>query len=93
MKNTKSFKEKVLTIVEKILPGSTLTYAQVAHLAGNDKAARAVGAILRKNYNPLIPCHRVIRTDGSMAGYNRGGPQRKKQLLEAEKLKILSSTF
>ncbi len=67
-----SFKEKVHAIVKKIPAGKTLTYKQVAKLAGRPNASRAVGTILSKNYNPAIPCHRVIRSDGKMGGYNRG---------------------
>ena len=67
-----SFKEKVYKIVSRIPKGKILTYKQVAALAGNPGASRAVGNILSKNYDPKIPCHRVIRTDGKMGGYNRG---------------------
>ncbi len=49
-----------------------MTYRDVVVLAGHPKAARAVGAILRKNFDPNISCHRVIRTDGTLGGYNRG---------------------
>ena len=48
-----------------------MTY-KVAEKAGNLRAYRAVGNILHQNYNPQIPCHRVIRSDGSIGGYNRG---------------------
>lgn len=81
-----TFKEKVLALVKNIPAGTTLTYKQVAIQAGNSKAARAVGAILRINYNPEIPCHRVIRSDGAMGGYNRGGIEQKMKLLDQERL-------
>lgn len=68
----KSFAEKVLAVVAKIPSGNTLTYKQVAVRAGSPGAFRAVGSILNKNYNPRIPCHRVIRSDGKIGGYNRG---------------------
>ncbi len=68
----KTFKEKVLKIVSKIPKGKTLSYKKVAELAENPKAYRAVGNILRKNYNPRILCHRVIRFNGKIGGYNRG---------------------
>lgn len=68
----KNFKEKVLDIVSKIPKGETLSYKEVAKLAGKPKAYRAVGNILNKNYDPKIPCHRVIRSNGSLGGYNRG---------------------
>ncbi|MEY2641114.1 MAG: hypothetical protein RL150_507, partial [Candidatus Parcubacteria bacterium] len=51
--------------------------------AGNPRAARAVGNILNKNYNPEIPCHRVIRSDGTTGGYNRGAGK-KAALLASE---------
>jgi methylated-DNA-[protein]-cysteine S-methyltransferase len=69
----KSFSDKVRDIVRKIPKGKTMTYKEVAARAGNPKAARAVGAVMRTNYDPSIPCHRVIASDGSMGGYNRGG--------------------
>ena len=67
-----SFKEKVLKIVAKIPKGKTMSYKEVAKLAGSPRAYRAVGNILNKNYNPEIPCHRVIRSNGSPGGYRRG---------------------
>ncbi|HOK34662.1 MAG TPA: MGMT family protein [Candidatus Paceibacterota bacterium] len=73
----KTFKEKVLVIVKAIPRGKTMTYKEVAEKAGNLRAYRAVGNILHQNYNPQIPCHRVIRSDGSIGGYNRG---RKKKI-------------
>ncbi len=79
-----SFKEKVLVIVRKIPKGKVSTYKEVAQKAGNPEAYRAVGNILSKNYNPEIPCHRVICSDGKLGGYNRGAKQ-KKILLEKEK--------
>jgi methylated-DNA-[protein]-cysteine S-methyltransferase len=61
----KTFAEKVRTIVRKIPKGKTMTYKEVATKAGNPKAARAVGAVMRSNYEPSIPCHRVIASDGT----------------------------
>lgn len=75
-----SFTEKVYKVVNKIPKGKVLTYKQVAEKAGNVNASRAVGNILNKNYNPAIPCHRVIRTDGKFGGYNRGVTAKKKVL-------------
>ena len=68
----KSFKERVLEVTKKIPKGKTLTYKEVAKKAGNINASRAAGNILSKNYDKNIPCHRVIRSDGDMGGYNRG---------------------
>lgn len=67
-----SFRKKVLEVVSRIPRGRVMTYKQVAKLAGSPKAYRAVGNILSKNYKPEIPCHRVIRADGTVGGYNRG---------------------
>lgn len=80
-----NFKTKVLCIVKSIPRGKVLTYKQVARLAGRPKAWRAVGNILNKNKDPNIPCHRVIRSDGKIGGYNRG-VNRKLQLLIDERV-------
>jgi methylated-DNA-[protein]-cysteine S-methyltransferase len=77
----KTFTEKVRAIVRKIPKGKTMTYKEVATKAGNPKAARAVGAMMRSNYDPSIPCHRVIASDGTMRGYNRSGIERKQNML------------
>ena len=79
-----SFAQKVLTIVRSIPRGATLTYAQVARQAGAPRAYRAVGSILKKNKDYTnIPCHRVIRSDGTVGGYNRGVAM-KRRLLKKE---------
>lgn len=79
-----TFADKVRAIVRKIPKGKTMTYAEVARRAGNPKAARAVGAVMRANYDPEIPCHRVIKSDGTLGSYNRGGAKRKREMLEVE---------
>jgi len=84
----KTFAEKVRDIVRTIPKGGTLTYKQVATKAGNPNAARAVGAIMRANYDETIPCHRVIASDGTMRGYNRGGADRKRELLLEEGIRL-----
>ena len=84
------FSEKVYSVVSKIPKGKTLTYKQVARLAGRPKAYRAVGNILNKNYNLRIPCHRVVKSDGSIGGYNRG-TKKKIQLLLNEGISLKSS--
>ena len=68
----KDFKSKIWSIVRKIPRGETLTYKEVAKRAGRPNAFRAVGNILSTNYDPKIPCHRVIRSDGKIGDYNRG---------------------
>lgn len=78
-----NFKEKVFAAVKKIPRGGTLSYREVAELAGRPLAYRAVGNILNKNYDPAIPCHRVVRSNGKTGGYNRGA-EAKIKLLKAE---------
>ena len=83
MKNKESFKEKVLDVVRKIPKGETITYKDVAMLAGSPNAFRAVGNIMSKNFDPTVPCHRVIRSDGKLGQYNRGDDE-KKTILKKE---------
>jgi len=70
------FQKKVYEVVRKIPKGKVLTYVEVARRIGNPGAARAVGGALSKNYDPTIPCHRVIRSDGVAGNYNRGNDQK-----------------
>jgi O-6-methylguanine DNA methyltransferase len=74
------FSNAVYAIVKRIPKGRTMTYKEVAKAAGRPKAYRAVGNILNKNYDPSIPCHRVVKSDGSLGGYNRGHKQKKDRL-------------
>jgi O-6-methylguanine DNA methyltransferase len=83
-KQPATFSKAVYDVVRKIPTGKVLTYAEVARKAGRPLAFRAVGNILNKNYNPSIPCHRVVRSDGEIGGYNRG-PSEKIKKLKAEK--------
>ncbi|MCF7836212.1 MGMT family protein [Candidatus Gracilibacteria bacterium] len=76
----KTFAEKVHAVVTQIPRGEVRTYSEVAKLAGNEKAARAVGNILNKNRNPKVPCHRVIRSDGQIGGFAFGGEQKIEKL-------------
>lgn len=80
----KTFTERVRAVVARIPKGKTMTYKKVAERAGNPRAARAVGAIMRANYDENIPCHRVVRSDGTLGGYNRGGTARKRIILAVE---------
>lgn len=82
-----TFANRVIEIVRNIPRGEMLSYKQVACLAGNARAYRAVGNILHKNYNPRIPCHRVINSNGAVGGYNRG-IKRKTELLKSESAQI-----
>ncbi len=83
MAHNNQFKQKVLQVVAKIPRGKIMSYKQVATLAGNPKASRAVGSILNKNRDPGIPCHRVIRSNGQPGGY-AFGPKLKQQILTNE---------
>lgn len=76
------FAKRVYTVVQKISKGQTMTYKQVATAAGKPRAFRAVGNILNKNKDQTIPCHRVIRSDGKIGGYNRGLEKKMKRLEE-----------
>ena len=78
------FAEQVKTVVKSIPKGETLSYQEVAAKAGNAKAARAVANIMATNLDPDIPYHRVIRSDGRLGGYNRGGEVKKRAILESE---------
>jgi methylated-DNA-[protein]-cysteine S-methyltransferase len=76
------FTQSIYNIVKKIPQGKTLTYKEVARLAGRPSAFRAVGNVLNKNYDPEIPCHRVVRSDGKTGGYNRGSEKKIARLKE-----------
>ena len=79
-----AFQEAVWRELRKIPPGETRSYAQIAAAIGKPGAVRAVGTANGDNHVAvLIPCHRVIRSDGSLGGY-AGGLDRKRRLLEAE---------
>lgn len=77
-----TFADRVRGVVKNIPRGTTMTYKEVAMAAGSPGAYRAVGNILNKNYDPSIPCHRVVRSDGTPGGYNRGATQKRRLLLE-----------
>ncbi len=71
-------------MVRGIPRGRVATYSQIARAIGRPRAQRAAALVLSKNFDPKIPCHRVIRFDGRVGGYNRGGPAKKAQLLRRE---------
>ena len=73
----------MLTVVAGIPKGRTLSYKQVAILAGSPRAYRAVGNIMNKNENLNVPCHRVIKSDGTVGGYAHG-MAKKKAILKKE---------
>ena len=73
--------------IAKIKPGKTKTYSELANILGKPKSARAVANACGKNpYPGPIPCHRVIRSDGSLGGYSgAGGIETKRKLLLNER--------
>jgi AraC family transcriptional regulator of adaptative response/methylated-DNA-[protein]-cysteine methyltransferase len=78
------FQHAVWSALRKIPPGSTRTYIQIARSIGRPNAARAVGSACGANTAALlIPCHRALRSDGSLGGY-RWGLERKRRLLARE---------
>jgi len=77
------------TLMDQTTPGITLSYAELAKLCGSPKACRAVGQAMRSNPIPLVvPCHRVVASNGGLGHYMSGkGDNIKKWLLEMEKSK------
>ena len=84
------FQLKEWAYLRKIPRGSVKTYSQVAKDIGKPLAVRAVANAIGKNpYAPKIPCHRVIRSDGSLGGYSgKGGVKTKRFLLKKEGIKL-----
>ena len=84
------FEQKVWNYLKNIPKGKVKTYKEVAKAIKSPKSARAVANACAKNpYAPKIPCHRVIRSDGSLGGYSgRGGIKQKLRLLRSEKVII-----
>ena len=85
LKGTK-FQLKVWRYLKKIPKGQIRTYSDVAKAINKPKSVRAVANAIGKNpYAPKIPCHRVIRSDGSLGGYSgKGGINTKRKLLKSE---------
>ena len=86
---TTPFALRVYDVVRKIPKGKTLTYKQVATAAGRPGASRAVGNILNKNRHKDVPCHRVVRSDGTTGGY-AWGAKAKQEILKREGAKAAS---
>ena len=85
-----TFADNVRAVVRQIPVGSVSTYRNVARLAGRPNACRAVGNILNKNRDPGIPCHRVVRSDGTVGGY-AWGTGKKVVRLRREGVRIATS--
>ncbi len=79
------FQRSVLGVAASIPTGEVRPDGWLAHVVGNDGAVRAVGSVMAKNPVPLVvPCHRVVRSDGTIGAYSLGGPENKRTLLSAE---------
>ena len=85
-----AFQQKVWCEIDKIPRGEVVTYSQIAKNIGHPKAVRAVANACGANPNPIVvPCHRVIRSDGELGGYSGpGGIKQKRELLENEGISI-----
>ncbi|MBS3817236.1 MAG: endonuclease V [Candidatus Thermoplasmatota archaeon] len=84
----RSFREKFYSLVSQIPEGRVSTYGELARSLGSNRAARAVGKMLNENPRPeVVPCHRVVKSDGTLGGYDRG-KEEKKKLLEKEGVSV-----
>ena len=83
-----SFQRKVWNELIKIPYGETRSYKEIAIAIGHPRSARAIANACAKNpYAPIVPCHRVIRSDGNLGGYSaEGGTKKKIELLSIESL-------
>jgi O-6-methylguanine DNA methyltransferase len=80
---TRELKEKVYAEISKIKKGKVLTYKELAEKVDSPKAIRAVATIVGKNPNPiLVPCHRVIRSDGKVGEYTYKGKRNQKMKIK-----------
>ncbi|MGH7564379.1 MAG: methylated-DNA--[protein]-cysteine S-methyltransferase [Gemmatimonadota bacterium] len=81
------FDRRVLAVVRGIPFGGVLTYGDIARRIGSPSAARAVGNAVGRNPAPIVvPCHRVVRSDGTLGGYSGGGVEYKRRLLAIERV-------
>src|SRR5512135_3720566 len=84
---TMSFGERVFEACSRIRKGRVSTYADIARAIGRPGASRAVGNALNRNRSPSVPCHRVVKSDGSIGGFAHG-PSRKIAMLGSEGVKV-----
>lgn len=82
--NSTEFAKSVYKVVKSIPKGKVLSYKEVAEKTGSPRAYRAVASLMKANYDPEIPCHRVIKNNGSLGDYNRGGGVAKQKILISE---------
>jgi methylated-DNA-[protein]-cysteine S-methyltransferase len=89
----KTFSDSVYAMTSRIPMGKVTTYGAIAKAIGFPGAARAVGQALGANPNPIeiVPCHRVVRSDGALGGYSGGeGPSTKAKLLNREGVQVVA---
>ncbi|MCK4553656.1 MGMT family protein [Candidatus Parcubacteria bacterium] len=88
MKNSTKFEKDVLEIIKRIPAGNVTTYSEIVKAVGRPRAVRAAGNALNKNANaPIVPCHRVVKSNGNIGGY-AGGVKEKIRLLHDEGVEV-----
>ena len=91
IRSSQSIKDKVYDILLKIPAGKVTTYGDIAKAIGQPNSSRLIGQILHNNPTPVVvPCHRVVRSNGKIGGYAYG-IRKKRKLLEVEGLKFCGS--
>lgn len=91
MSTNKGLDDAVYALVKSIPKGMVCTYKDIAVAVGREGASRLIGRILNRNPNPVVvPCHRVVRSDGSIGGY-KYGVEAKIELLKQEGITIIKS--
>jgi nicotinate-nucleotide adenylyltransferase len=86
----KEFSRKVLALTALVPRGKVSTYGEIAKALGRPKACRAAGNSLNKNpFAPIVPCHRIVKSDGSIGGFATGF-RKKQKLLESEGIRVKS---
>lgn len=85
-----AFKEDVYSVCARIPKGKVSTYSQIARAISRPGSARAVGNALNKNRSEAVPCHRVIRSDGSVGGF-ASGTRMKAMMLRGEGVQIMEN--
>ncbi len=95
LQDQSDFAKKVFSVLREVEYGTTISYKDLARKSGKPSAARAIGRIVGKNPVPLlIPCHRVIKTDGSAGGFSaEGGISQKIEMLALEGIKLPKKTL
>lgn len=91
IRSSQYIKDKVYDILLKIPAGKVTTYGDIAKAIGQPNSSRLIGQILHNNPTPVVvPCHRVVRSNGKIGGYAYGS-RKKRKLLEEEGLKFCGS--